>query len=144
MSGKQKGSDPFMKKLCRIKKEHKLAGVCCGLGEYFLIDPVFFRVVFLVLVFGFGIGLLIYLIMWMVVPLNRSAELSPEIKRLYLVQEDKKMAGVCAGLGEFFGIDPVIFRVAFLVAAFVGGIGIIAYFIIYLIVPKSKAHKPNV
>lgn len=133
-----------MKKLCRIHKEHKLAGVCSGLGEYFLVDPVFFRVVFLILIIGFGIGFLIYGIMWVMVPLNKDAELSVEVKRLYRVEDNKKLAGVCAGLGEYFDIDPVIFRIIFLVSAFIGGIGVVAYIILYVIVPKSKSHRSHV
>jgi phage shock protein PspC (stress-responsive transcriptional regulator) len=133
-----------MKKLYRIHKEHKLAGVCSGLGEYFLVDPVFFRVLFLILIIGFGIGFLIYGIMWVMVPLSKDAELSGEVKRLYRVEDNKKLAGVCAGLGEYFDIDPVIFRIIFLVSAFIGGIGVVAYLILYMIVPKSKSHRSHV
>ncbi|MGE0268761.1 MAG: PspC domain-containing protein [Candidatus Omnitrophota bacterium] len=133
-----------MKKLYRIRKEHKIAGVCSGLGEYFLVDPVFFRIIFLILIIGFGIGFLVYIIMWVIVPLNNQMELSGQIRRLYLAENDKKMAGVCAGLGQYFDIDPVIFRVLFLVGAFAGGIGIIAYIIMFMIVPKNKSYNPNV
>lgn len=133
-----------MKKLYRIKKEHKIAGVCSGLGEYFLVDPVFFRIIFLILIIGFGMGFLIYAIMWIIVPLNGQAELSGQIRRLYTVEGDKKLAGVCAGLGQYFDLDPVIFRVLFLVGMFIGGVGVIAYIIMFMIVPKNKSHNPNV
>ncbi len=56
-----------MKKLYRSETDRKLAGVCGGLGEYFDVDPVFFRIAFVVLFFAGGFGLLLYLIMWFAV-----------------------------------------------------------------------------
>lgn len=56
------------KKLTRSSKNHIIGGVCAGLGEYFNIDPVIFRIIFLVLTFGGGAGILIYLIMWLIIP----------------------------------------------------------------------------
>ncbi|MBP9855271.1 MAG: PspC domain-containing protein [Candidatus Omnitrophica bacterium] len=132
-----------MKKLYRVKKGHKIAGVCAGLGEYFLVDPVFFRLIFLIIIFGFGIGLLVYLILWVATPLNNFVELSRQIKRLYLSDKDKKIGGVCGGLGEYSDIDPVIFRILFLIGIFIGGIGLLAYLIMYLIMPKNIYQKPD-
>jgi len=45
-----------------------LAGVCGGLAEYFLIDPVIIRVLFVVITLGAGVGILGYIILWIVVP----------------------------------------------------------------------------
>ena len=56
-----------MKKLYRSETDRKLAGVCGGLGEYFDIDPVIFRIIFVVLLFMGGFGFLLYLIMWVAV-----------------------------------------------------------------------------
>ena len=48
------------------------------------------------------------------------------------------VAGVCGGLGDFFGVDPFWFRLGFLVAMLPGGIpGIGAYLIMWLIVPSE-------
>jgi phage shock protein PspC (stress-responsive transcriptional regulator)/TM2 domain-containing membrane protein YozV len=57
-----------MKKLYRKKETRKIAGVCSGLGEYFDIDPVFVRIIFIVAIFISGIGLLAYLVAWIVMP----------------------------------------------------------------------------
>jgi phage shock protein PspC (stress-responsive transcriptional regulator) len=46
----------------------KIAGVCGGIGEYFEIDPVLIRVLFLILFFGLGGGLIIYIICWIIFP----------------------------------------------------------------------------
>jgi phage shock protein C len=49
------------------------------------------------------------------------------------------VAGVCGGLGEFFGISAFWFRLAFLIALLPGGVpGIIAYLLFWLIVPKAS------
>lgn len=49
---------------------------------------------------------------------------------------DRVIAGVCGGLGEFFGINPIWFRVAFIIATLPGGVpGIGLYLLMWLIVP---------
>lgn len=60
-----------------------------------------------------------------------------EHKKLYLSNFDKKIAGVCGGLGEFFGIDSTLIRIVFLVVFFLGGSGLVVYIICWAIVPRS-------
>ena len=56
------------RKLYRSRNQRMLAGVCGGLADYFNVDATLIRVLFLVLaVFG-GSGLLIYVVMWLIVP----------------------------------------------------------------------------
>lgn len=57
-----------MKRLYRSRTDRKLAGVCGGLGAYFGVDPVIFRIVWVLLILGAGVGLLGYLICWLVIP----------------------------------------------------------------------------
>lgn len=56
------------KRLYRSRKDRKIAGVCGGLGEYFNVDPVIFRILWVVLVLGAGTGILAYIIFWLIVP----------------------------------------------------------------------------
>lgn len=52
-------------------------------------------------------------------------------------------AGVCGGLGEYFGVDPVLIRVLFATAAFFGGVGVIAYLVAWLAIPeRGTDHAP--
>ena len=60
-----------MKKIYRSKKYRKIAGVCGGLGEYFDIDPIIFRMLFIALFLNGGAGLLIYILMWIFVPVKK-------------------------------------------------------------------------
>lgn len=55
------------RRLYRSNNQRVIAGVCGGLGEYFAIDPVWFRIGFVVLALGGGSGILIYLLMWLVI-----------------------------------------------------------------------------
>ncbi len=59
---------PSYRKLYRSNKEKVLGGVCGGLAEYFNIDPTIVRLAFVALSIWGGSGLLLYLIMWIVVP----------------------------------------------------------------------------
>ena len=59
-------------------------------------------------------------------------------KRLYRSRTDRVLFGVCGGLGKYFGIDPVIFRIFFVIFLFIDGIGLIAYLIMILIIPNER------
>jgi phage shock protein C len=62
------------KKLYRSRTDKMIAGVCGGLGQYLSVDPTLIRLIFvLLLLLGVGSGLLIYLIMMIVVPLEPEA-----------------------------------------------------------------------
>lgn len=50
---------------------------------------------------------------------------------------NKMIAGVCAGIAEYFEIDPTIIRVIWAIAALIGGTGILAYLVSALIMPKE-------
>lgn len=63
--------------------------------------------------------------------------MSSEIKKLYRSRNDRMIAGVCGGLGEYFGIDSTLFRLLFVVAAVFGGSGFIAYLLFMIIVPQE-------
>ncbi|WP_264558098.1 PspC domain-containing protein [Flavobacterium sp. N2270] len=56
------------KKLYRDRDNSMLGGVLAGLGHYFGIDPLWLRIIMVILFFGFGTGLLIYIILWILVP----------------------------------------------------------------------------
>ena len=59
-------------------------------------------------------------------------------KKLYRSVTDKMLAGVCGGLAEYFSIDPVIVRLIFVLAVIFGaGSGILAYIILWVIVPQK-------
>ncbi len=63
---------------------------------------------------------------------------SAERPKLRRSRRNQIIAGVCGGLGEFFGISAFWFRLAFLIALIPGGIpGIAAYLLLWIIIPKA-------
>jgi|UniRef100_A0A7V3E711 phage shock protein PspC (stress-responsive transcriptional regulator) len=64
-------------------------------------------------------------------------------KRLYRSYTDKMLGGVCGGLGEYFDIDPVIIRVLFVIAVLFGGGGILAYIILWIVIPQRPFTIPK-
>ena len=57
------------KKLYRNKEDYKIAGICSGIADYFDIDPVIIRLLFLLGLF-LGGGLLVYIIGWIIIPIR--------------------------------------------------------------------------
>lgn len=58
------------KKLYRSRTQHMIAGVCGGLAEYFEMDPTWVRLLFVLFFFIGGSALLIYIVLWIIVPLK--------------------------------------------------------------------------
>ncbi|MFH2069517.1 MAG: PspC domain-containing protein [Candidatus Omnitrophota bacterium] len=67
------------KRLYRSPTERRIAGICGGLAEYFNVDPVLVRVIFVVLFLLSGIGLLAYIILWLVLPVRKKEEGTVEV-----------------------------------------------------------------
>jgi len=61
-----------------------------------------------------------------------------DTKRLTRSATDRKISGICGGLGEYFNVDPVIFRIAFCFTIFMGGAGLILYLVMLLVIPEKK------
>lgn len=58
-------------------------------------------------------------------------------KRLTLSSTDKKIAGVCGGIAEYFEVDPVLIRIIWLILVFWFGSGIFAYLVCWVLIPKE-------
>ena len=64
-------------------------------------------------------------------------------KKLYRSTADKMLGGVAGGLAEYFDIDSTLVRVLFIVVVFLGGGGIIAYIILWIVVPQKPYEIPK-
>ena len=58
-------------------------------------------------------------------------------KRLYRSSNEKMIAGVCGGLGDYMGLDPTVVRLIFILLFIMGGQGLLIYLILWLIMPVS-------
>ncbi len=58
------------KSLKRSRKNKIIAGICGGIGEYLRVDPTIIRIIFILLLFGWGSSFLLYVILMFVIPLD--------------------------------------------------------------------------
>lgn len=59
------------------------------------------------------------------------------MKKLYRSKTDRKLAGICGGLAEYFGIDSTLIRLGFALFTLAGGSGLFIYLIAALIIPEE-------
>ncbi|MFH1450659.1 MAG: PspC domain-containing protein [archaeon] len=63
--------------------------------------------------------------------------MAKKIKKLYRSKTDRKIAGVCGGLAEYFEVDPTLVRLLWVVFTLCGGAGLLAYIIAWIIIPEK-------
>lgn len=63
------------------------------------------------------------------------------IHRLYRSGKDRLLGGVCGGIAEYLGVDPVIIRLLWVICVFLWGAGVLAYIVAWIIIPRNPAHK---
>jgi phage shock protein PspC (stress-responsive transcriptional regulator) len=68
---------------------------------------------------------------------------SPQVRRLYRRTDRRVVAGVAAGLGDYFEVDPVWIRLLFVLTALIGALGIVAYGALWLLVPPAVGPVPD-
>ena len=207
-----------VKKIYRSKQDRYLGGVAGGLAEYFNIDANLFRILFILITFTGGIGLILYLIALFIIPenpvqdekirkrlekdstfllavililfgilllsrefglfdyfqfwripwrvlwavflifiglfmifaANKSQKTANEqgevnsyftslLKQLYRSRDNRMVAGVCGGLGDYFKIDPSIVRLLWVFAAIASaGLGVLTYVILIFVLPEAE------
>lgn len=71
-----------------------------------------------------------------------SEENGGETRVLRRTREARVLGGVCGGLGRYFGIDPVLLRIAFVVLALAGGGGIVLYVVAWILIPEETPGEP--
>ena len=126
------------RKLYRDTKHKILGGVASGFAHYFKIDPLWIRLLWIVFLFS-GVGILAYIIFWIVLPESNSLEEHKATKKFYRNPDGRVLGGVSGGIASYFGIDAVVVRLLFVVSIFLGGSGIILYIILWIITPEAKS-----
>jgi phage shock protein PspC (stress-responsive transcriptional regulator) len=133
------------KRLFRDMKRRLLGGVCSGIAYYFKIDPIWIRLLFIVLFldlfFSSTVGtltLIAYIVLWIVVPPAYELEDDTKIRKMFRDPENRVIGGVSSGLAAYFGADSNVLRLLFVILAFFGGTGIIAYLILWIITPEAR------
>jgi phage shock protein PspC (stress-responsive transcriptional regulator) len=206
-----------MKRLYRSRENHIVGGVCGGVGDYFELDPVLVRLVWLIMILFGGIGILLYFIAWIIIPVDpdsvvtksspndhesatrgrfwwglilllmgifiwgsqytqiywpvipgvhvESRDLVPiglmlvgayilftfartaatqtgsSGKSLARSRVDRKLAGICGGIAEYFAVDSTLVRIIWVAGAFFYGSAILLYIILVLAIPEKSLEE---
>jgi len=136
---------PSVKKLYRDLNRKILGGVASGIAHYLAIDPLWIRLIFLATFFDIfffvsvsGIAVIGYIILWAITPGAYDLAEEARYKRLFRDPENRVLGGVGAGLAAYFGVDATVIRLLFVFGIFLGGTGLIVYFIFWFIAPEAK------
>lgn len=134
----------ILEQLSKSQHDKKIVGICGGLGEHTSIPAWLWRVIFLALSFVYGIGLLLYILFWIFMPSdNEQEEKSNKVKNNWLHQlaksvTDKKISGVCGGLGDSTSVPSWCWRILFVASSFIYGFGIALYVLLWIFMPNPK------
>ncbi len=151
-------------RLFRNDNDKILGGVCGGLASYLRIDPTIVRLVFALISFGAGTGILLYILLWIILP-SKPLDNTSSTKRLYRNPDEKVIAGVSSGIASYFdiaiwiprlifalplviGIISSIFKSAFwfdsdpfpgIVFGSFGGTLFVVYIVLWAVIPEAKS-----
>lgn len=68
--------------------------------------------------------------------------MNKHVEEKRLVRQDGTVAGVCGGLGAFFGLNPIWFRILFLILLLPGGLpGLLPYLLLWIIIPRAEQRR---
>ena len=128
----------------RNEKKRIVGGVASGIAHYFGIDPLWIRLIILLLflnvLFGpiSGMVLITYIILWIVVPGSYDLGEDKNLKKMYRDPEGRVLGGVASGIAAYFGVDSTVIRLIFVLTVFLGGSGLILYLILWIITPLAN------
>ncbi len=71
-------------------------------------------------------------------PSVRDKFASPGYHRMYRDPDRRIIGGVCAGMGAYWNIEPWLVRIIFFILAMMGGLGVLVYLILYIVLPEAK------
>ena len=154
------------RRLYRDSSDKMIGGVCSGIANYLNIDPTIVRILFAIVTFGgFGLGFLIYILLWIILPDKDLEEFRG--KRLFRNPDDRMLGGVAGGLAAYFDKKSSTIRLIFaapimlsillsilrgiqnwhdgfdffpnIVFGSLSGTFILAYVILWMVLPEAKS-----
>jgi phage shock protein PspC (stress-responsive transcriptional regulator) len=102
----------FRGRLYRDTNDKILGGVCSGIANYVDLDPTIVRLIFAIFIFGGGLGILAYILLWIILPKQPLENYAG--KRFFRNPDDRIIGGVAGGLGAYFNVRPWTIRWIFL------------------------------
>lgn len=163
-SYQQSSGQRFKGRLYRDADDKFLGGVCAGIAAYMNVDPTVVRLIFAIITFGgFGLGFLLYIVLWIVLPTSKVESYSG--KRFFRNPDDRILGGVAGGLAAYFNKNawtiraifaaPILLKVVFTILNIIfspfdndlgfdiatgslTGTFIIAYIVLWIVLPEAK------
>ena len=128
-----------VKVLAKSYNNRIIAGVCAGIAEYFEVDALWVRLLFVLLIPAGGISIVAYLVLCCLMPRATKA-VDVLAKRLYRSSTNRIIAGVCGGIAEYLGVDATWVRLIFILMA-VGSLGVVGlmYLLLWVCLPSQKS-----
>ncbi|MBN1914560.1 MAG: PspC domain-containing protein [Parachlamydiales bacterium] len=131
-----------MKKLCRPKENRIIGGFCAGLGKYWNIDPTWIRLgcLFIGIFTAFIPAIIAYFICCIITPSEERSSTPQKIHKLYLSSKNRKIAGLCGGIAEFFHIDSTVVRIIAILFLFIPPFFpvLLLYFLGWMLIPRAS------
>lgn len=144
----QAQKDPRSERFHKLRRDpynQSLGGVCAGIARYFQLDATFVRILFVLALVLFGSGVLLYIILWIVIPEATNEErnyFAPGFssdRRLFRDPEHKAIGGVCSGIAAYFSLEITWIRIAFVLSFFIFGSGFLLYLVLWIVIPKASS-----
>ena len=143
--------ESVLQHLAKSRQDRKIAGICGGLGEHTPVPAWIWRVGFVLSTFIYFIGGLVYFLLWIFMPQpgpegweEGASRKNNWLKQISKSMQDKKIAGVCGGLGDNSTIPSWCWRVIFVLLSFVYGIGLGLYILLWIFMPNmASAAQPD-
>ena len=132
------------RRLTRSRNKGTIAGVCAGMADYFGVDVVLMRLLWVLGAIAGAIigGVIAYVVAWIIMPEGSGEEVPAAFdRRMRRSRTDRQIAGVCGGMAEYFDTDPTLVRLIWVVLSIFGGAvigGVIAYLLAWLIIPNAE------
>lgn len=132
------------KKLFRDNKRKKLAGVIAGIAYFFKVNPLWLRLLYILFsIFNPYVSIIFYGASWILMPSNDYLPEQDEVKKIYRNEQEGIIAGICKGLSHYLGLNEVYLRIIFVALNILGGLGLILYFSLWVLMPTTD-QNPNV
>ena len=147
---KHSGGNYNIKYLYRDYEHRTIAGICSGLSIWLGVSKPLLVFIFIFLFFLFGFGLILYCVLWLLIPLAKTIREKQAMKehqitkKLYRSSIDNKIAGICSGLAVYFAVYKPIFYVFFILTIPVYGLGLVLYLILWARIPLAETTLENI
>lgn len=137
--------DSFLgKKLYRSERYRMLGGVCAGIAISRGFSVSLTRLISL-LWLATGLGLLLYLILWIVIPTASKASIkeapTPPSDPLQRDPDNRMIAGICSGTAKALEIDVSIVRIAYVLSILCFGVGVLTYLFAWMLIPVRSSTR---